>query len=99
MREVKINKCMNGFIVNVGCQTLVFQSADSLVAELATYLKSPRETEEAYTAKFEMVTSGVNPVAVRERDQCATEAIPTPAVPLGYAGGQNDPNQQIRGRY
>ena len=30
MREVKISKVMNGFIVGVGCQQLVFEQAGTL---------------------------------------------------------------------
>ena len=52
MRTITINKAMNGFIVNVGCQTLVFESADTLLEELGDYLEDPKATERAYLERY-----------------------------------------------
>lgn len=45
IRSIHIDAVLNGFIVRVGCQTVVFQGASFLVAALLEYLKNPEETE------------------------------------------------------
>ncbi len=52
MREVKINAVMNGFIVNVGCQTLVYQDKLTLLLELRNYLENPEQVEKQYIEKY-----------------------------------------------
>jgi len=48
MREVIIIPALNGFIVRVGCQTLVFGSIEAVADELVQYQKDPRGTEERF---------------------------------------------------
>ena len=52
MRTITINKAMNGFIVTVGCQTLVFEDADTLLEQLDDYLRNPKATETAYLERY-----------------------------------------------
>jgi hypothetical protein len=52
MRDVTISKVMNGFIVKVGCQTLVFQEQTAMIVELNNYLTNPEETEKRFVEKF-----------------------------------------------
>jgi len=47
-REIVINACLSGFIVRCGCQTLVFTTLSSLMAELHKYLTNPMATEREY---------------------------------------------------
>lgn len=47
-REIIIRPVLNGFVVQVGCQTVVFDSPAKLVEELTNYLQHPKETEENY---------------------------------------------------
>lgn len=54
MRDVKIKKVMNGFTVQVGCQTLVFETQERMMGEIEKYLKNPQETEEMYLKTFGM---------------------------------------------
>lgn len=68
MREVVIRKVLNGFIVQVGCQTVVFQNKTELLVELSNYIDNPAEMEKKY--------GWDNSVAVTAVHQCAT-AIPT----------------------
>ncbi len=42
---------MNGYIAEVGCRTLVFPDADTLLTELARYLASPDSVEREYLKK------------------------------------------------
>ncbi len=51
IRSIKIEAVLNGFIVYIGCQTLVFDSAAVLADELERYLKNPMEVEKEYLNK------------------------------------------------
>ena len=48
MRTVIIKPVLNGFIVEVGCATVVFLSIDGLCAELKRYQKNPTDVEKEY---------------------------------------------------
>lgn len=48
IHEIKIKAVLNGYIVNVGCQILVFESRQKLIKELDAYLDKPKETEKKY---------------------------------------------------
>jgi hypothetical protein len=48
IRNIEITAVLNGFIVKVGCQTLIFQSPDALATELLHYLIDPDRTEDYY---------------------------------------------------
>uniref|UniRef100_A0A6M3IP26 Uncharacterized protein n=1 Tax=viral metagenome TaxID=1070528 RepID=A0A6M3IP26_9ZZZZ len=47
-REIRIIPVLNGFIVYVGCQTVVFQGRDTLPQALADYIKDPEASESYY---------------------------------------------------
>lgn len=53
VHNMSINPCLNGYIVNVGCQAVVFQhgSEDLMGAEIAAYLKDPASTEKRFREK------------------------------------------------
>ncbi len=44
-RAISITACLNGWIVTVGCQTVVYQERNQLVSDLDAYLKDPAATE------------------------------------------------------
>lgn len=48
IHEIKIKAVLNGYIANVGCQTLVFDSREKMLKELDAYLEKPEETEKRY---------------------------------------------------
>ena len=50
-RPVSIQQCLNGYIVTVGCTTVVFNSLDSLVNELREYFNNPHDYEHTLTAQ------------------------------------------------
>jgi len=56
LREVKIKPVLNGWIVEVGCQTLVFIDGIFMAEELLKYLDDPDEVEKRYLE--ESVNSG-----------------------------------------
>lgn len=47
-REIKIKPVLNGWVVEVGCQSVVFNIQGQLLDELDKYLKAPEETEKKY---------------------------------------------------
>lgn len=51
MRQIIINACLNGYIVQVGCQTIVFPTQYALVSELIRYLESPEKVEQEFLKK------------------------------------------------
>ena len=52
MEEITIKKVMNGFIVEVGCETLVFNDIVYMLLELKTYLLNPKAMRRAYIKKY-----------------------------------------------
>ncbi len=61
MRDVTISKVMNGYVVKVGCQTLVYETQGSLLGALGEYLANPEETEKRFTAKYGYATAMTPP--------------------------------------
>jgi len=49
-REIHIRPVLNGFVVNVGCQTVVFSTIEMMTTELARYYKDPEKVERDYRA-------------------------------------------------
>ena len=49
-RDVTIKTVLNGWIVRVGCQHLVFTSLDVMLKDLTAYLEDPKGTEDKYQA-------------------------------------------------
>lgn len=47
-RDVTIKTVLNGWIVEVGCQTVVFTSMIDMQNTLRDYLQSPKKTEDKY---------------------------------------------------
>jgi len=48
MRDVKITAVLNGWIVKVGCQTLVYNDKKILLHDLGAYMADPKGTEQAF---------------------------------------------------
>lgn len=47
-RDIKIVTVLNGWLVHVGCQTLVFTSLLDMLNATRDYLQAPKETQEKY---------------------------------------------------
>lgn len=54
MREIQIRQALNGYVVQVGCQTVVFESKEALLAHLSLYLANPRQYEQEFIKKYAM---------------------------------------------
>lgn len=65
MRSVTVNAVLNGWTVQVGCQTLVYTDPDKLTGDLRDYLRDPKAKEAA------VIESAVN-------KRILTEGCPTP---------------------
>ena len=50
-RDITIKTVLNGWIVQVGCQHLVFTSLDVMLKDLTAYLEDPKGTEDKYQAE------------------------------------------------
>lgn len=48
MHSVKIKAVLNGWVVRVGCQKVVFTDLNTLLEELGNYLENPDKTMEEY---------------------------------------------------
>ncbi len=48
IRDINIQAVLNGYIVKVGCQTVVFESLDSMLGELKSYCRDPEFVERSY---------------------------------------------------
>lgn len=85
MRTIKINPVLNGFIVEVGCKTLVMPSKAALLNELSRYLDKPSVVEAEYlkNALFDNAPM-LEPDDLRMRDNCAAQEA---APPSPFVGG------------
>lgn len=50
-REVHIKPVLNGYLVTVGCQTLVYNNNKELARDLGEYLFDPAKTEKAFSER------------------------------------------------
>lgn len=51
IRNIQIQPVLNGFVVSVGCQTIVFSNKETMVSQLSDYLDDPEITEKKFVAK------------------------------------------------
>jgi hypothetical protein len=51
--QINIEQARNGYIVRVGCWTLVFDNQVRMLAELARYFDNPDQVEREYREKYE----------------------------------------------
>lgn len=47
-KDIKIVTVLNGWLVHVGCQTIVFTSILDMLNAIRDYLQAPKETQEKY---------------------------------------------------
>lgn len=52
MYNINISKADNGFIVKVGCKTLVFEQQPTMISELSRFLSDPHAVEKEYRQKY-----------------------------------------------
>lgn len=50
MRSIRVNPVLNGFVVEVGCRTLVFNKIEDVAENLVAYQKDPDGMEKKFAA-------------------------------------------------
>lgn len=50
MYDIKIIPALNGYIIKVGCATLVAEKKETMLAEISRYLDNPETVEKQYMA-------------------------------------------------
>lgn len=50
-RPIAITAVLNGWIVTIGCQTVVYQSREMLLADLSAYMQWPEATEDRFLSQ------------------------------------------------
>ena len=50
-RDIHISVCLNGFVVSIGHQTLVYTDPSKLASDFADYMAHPEETEIVFTTR------------------------------------------------
>ena len=48
MRDITIKPALNGYVVRLGCQRVVFNNRETMLRALNDYLDAPDEIEEQY---------------------------------------------------
>jgi hypothetical protein len=71
MRSVTVNAVLNGWTVQVGCQTLVYTDPDKLTGDLRDYLRDPKAKEAA------VIESAVNKRLLQDVPAVAQAPMPT----------------------
>ena len=51
-RSITIAPCLNGYMVQVGCKTLVFESLARMCDEIESYYNDPIAVEKGYLTKY-----------------------------------------------
>lgn len=87
IRSFHIEPVLNGYIVTIGCQKVVFESIAGLMRATERYLSEPAKVEEEFwsTSLNSKHLVGQQPAqppiyggAALGRDECCTESVPTP---------------------
>lgn len=90
MREVRIVDAMNGYVVTVGCQTLVFETRERMLAELTRYLADPEGVEREYNERYRPTQNAAG---------CETGQTATPQYHHHHAANLARERERAAGRY
>lgn len=73
MHKIEIGGVLNGWIVKVGCQTVVFSDMQYMLEEIERYIENPKATEKEYmeNAKNKTMTAPEEAVPDRPADDNA----------------------------
>lgn len=86
IRNIEIRAVLNGFIVQVGCQTVVFDNIAQLQAALYSYLTDPEGTEKKWT-KLAINAKYLFPMGEANVRATAQERLAGAEVGYGALGG------------
>ncbi len=85
-RPISITAVLNGWVVTVGCQTVVYQERNQLVSDIDAYLKDPDATE------LRFLKSSVNQL------HTANGPLQPPQTPQMAGGGASMSESEYRRR-
>ena len=74
MRDIIIKPALNGFVVRMGCQRIVFCDRDIMIRALNDYLDDPNKTEDQYllnsihSKQFGFTRSQLRDGSINERE-------------------------------
>jgi hypothetical protein len=88
MREVHIKPVSNGFIVEVGYQTLVYTNIEQLTDDLVKYQKDPDGMEKYH--REHLVNKTDTPQPVQAETRMNTRLFPPPPRDYPYDGPAGD---------
>ena len=54
IRDIRISSASNGYVVQVGCTTLLFTDMEAFLRELRAYLTDPNRAEKTFLENFNM---------------------------------------------
>jgi hypothetical protein len=92
IHRIQIQPVLNGFVCQVGCQTVVFNDPDKMALEIARYYKNPKKVESEFVEKAVNQTMDMQripmPEPLREPDHHYTPnpayaPVNTPPQPVG----------------
>ena len=96
MRRVEITRALNGFIVVVGCQTLVFNNESEMIRELKRYIDNPMEVEKEYLVAYGRSNTS-DPPAMAEEAFTPIQAAQERATTRAYDARSTYPGHPVRG--
>lgn len=53
-QELRITPVLNGFIVQAGCQTLVYDNPDKIITDFAEWVRNPNQIEARFGKMMEV---------------------------------------------
>jgi hypothetical protein len=80
-RPIVISPVLNGFVVQVGCQQVVFNDRQALLTELKNFMEAPDDTEKRFIHHALNRTLGTLPPPQQDNVVNGTAADPTPCAP------------------
>jgi hypothetical protein len=96
LRPFEVQPVLNGYIVRIGCKTLIFASIEALVSTIDKYLREPDAVEENYLKNS--INSKYQPEEVRpgwtEPTQCANP-MPSGLSAVQYNDGRVSPGTLV----
>jgi len=78
IHSIRIEQVDNGYIVNVGCKTLVFGEKVELIHELESYINNPKVKEAEYNEKYGWLENTVEESQTECMGNTLAGCMPTP---------------------
>ena len=90
-RSIEINAVLNGYVIRVGCQTVVFEDRKRMLENLEAYLASPASFEKTFRANAMHTANYIEPCAPSGPPRNMAESI-VGGICVGHAEQQHAPD-------